>query len=133
MQESLSQVEKLPLFKNLGLRVRGVSVVAVSLNHTIVHSLDKHAAATFLARILGLREPFEFGHFVTVNMDNEVSLDFDNAKSIRPQHYAFLVDDQAFDTIFARIQGEGLPYFADPAHRQEGMTNTWNPAIILRF
>ncbi len=100
--------------------------MAVSLNHTIVHSKDKYLSAAFLSRILGLAEPMEVGHFVTVNVDNGVSLDFDNALNIRPQHYAFLVDDQTFDTIFARIRGEGIPYFADPSHHHEGVTNTWN-------
>ncbi|MBV9659718.1 MAG: VOC family protein, partial [Acidimicrobiales bacterium] len=71
--------------------------MAVQLDHTIVASRDKHASAAFLARILGLGPPEEAGHFVTVEVANGVSLDFDDARSIAPQHYAFLVGNDEFD------------------------------------
>ena len=71
--------------------------MAVRLDHTIVSSRDKHASAAFLARVLGVGTPAEFGHFVTVEVANGVSLDFDDATDIRSQHYAFLVDDEDFD------------------------------------
>lgn len=103
---------------------RGVEAVAVQLNHTIVHSRDKQASAEFVARILGLSDPTVFGHFVTVELDNEVSLDFDNSDQIRPQHYAFLVDEAEFDPIFSRVKDEGVAYFADPAHQRPGTINT---------
>ncbi len=98
--------------------------MAVKLNHTIVPSLDKVAGAQFLARILGLPEPQVFGHFVVVEMANGVSLDFDNQSPVTPQHYAFLVDDSEFDPIFARVQDEYIPYYADPGHRRKGEINT---------
>ena len=81
--------------------------MTVQLNHTIVHSHDKKESAGFLARILGIGPPGVFGHFVTVEMGNGVSLDFDNAEDVRSQHYAFLVDDTEFDPIFERVQAEG--------------------------
>ena len=98
--------------------------MAIELNHTIVASHDKEASAQFLARVLGLSEPTRFGHFVQVELSNGVSLDFDNAETLRPQHYAFLVDDEDFDPIFSRIQAENIPYFADPGHRRAGEINT---------
>lgn len=100
--------------------------MAVALNHTIVASRDKVASARFLTRILGLPEPAPAGHFMAVTLANGVSLDFDDAADIRPQHYAFEVDETEFDPIFARIQDEGIPYWADPGHRRPGAINTRN-------
>ncbi len=97
--------------------------MAIELNHTIVHSRDKQASAAFLARILGLPAPGNFGHFATVEVANGVSLDFDDAQEIRSQHYAFLVGDEDFEPIFARVREEGIEYYADPAHRQAGEIN----------
>ena len=96
----------------------------VELNHTIVASRDKEAAARFVAHILGLPEPGHFAHFVTVETANGVSLDFDDAEVVRPQHYAFLVGDDEFDAIFSRVKEADIPYWADPGHRRPGEINT---------
>lgn len=98
--------------------------MAVQLNHTIVRSRNKHGSAEFLARILGIGPPGEFGHFVTLETGNSVSLDYDDAERVTPQHYAFLVDDEDFDGIFERVGREGLAYYADPGHRRPGEVNT---------
>jgi catechol 2,3-dioxygenase-like lactoylglutathione lyase family enzyme len=39
------------------------------------------------------------------------------------QHYAFLVSELEFDRILERIRARGLPYWADPYHRQPGEIN----------
>lgn len=99
--------------------------MSVKLNHTIVNVSDKHASARFLVEILGLPEPTTYGPFVVVQIDNEVSLDLaDDHGSPHPQHYAFLVSDEEFDQIHARITDRGLTYWADPFHRLEGQVNT---------
>jgi catechol 2,3-dioxygenase-like lactoylglutathione lyase family enzyme len=99
--------------------------MAVELNHTIVAARDKRAAATFLSDLLGLPAPTPFGPFLVVNVDNGVSLDFmDTSEDIRPQHYAFLVSEDDFDTIFGRIRAQQLNYWADPYHQQPGEINT---------
>ena len=99
--------------------------MAVRLNHTIVNVRDKRESATFLAEILGLPEPTPFGPFLVVQVDNEVSLDFaDDHGPVRPQHYAFLVDESEFDEIFGRIRARGLPYWADPGRHRAGEINT---------
>ncbi len=99
--------------------------MAVELNHTIVAARDKRAAATFLSDLLGLPAPTPFGPFLVVNVDNGVSLDFiDTSEDIHPQHYAFLVGEEDFDTIFGRIQAHRLDYWADPHHQQPGEINT---------
>ncbi|PSR20194.1 MAG: bleomycin resistance protein [Sulfobacillus acidophilus] len=98
--------------------------MAVQLNHTIVASHDKEMSAQFLAQILGLGDPKPFAHFMTVELSNGVSLDFDDAREIKPQHYAFLVSDEEFDPILARVKEQSITYYADPGHRLAGQINT---------
>jgi catechol 2,3-dioxygenase-like lactoylglutathione lyase family enzyme len=87
----------------------------VALNHTIVRAKDSQASASFLAEILGLPTPVQFGPFYMVETTNSVSLDFmETDEEIAPQHYAFLITEAEFDTIFHRIQERHLPYWADP-------------------
>jgi catechol 2,3-dioxygenase-like lactoylglutathione lyase family enzyme len=97
----------------------------IQLNHTIVAARDKQASAQFLSDVLGLPQPRPFGPFVTVQADNDVTLDFlDSGEEIVPQHYAFLVTESEFDEVFDRIRGRGLSFWADPAHNQPGEINT---------
>ena len=99
--------------------------MAVELNHTIVTCTDKQASSQFLVEILGLPEPTTFGPFVVVQVANGVSLDYaDDHGPVHPQHYAFMVGDDEFDQIHARIVERGLTYWADPFHRHEGEINT---------
>lgn len=98
--------------------------MAVQLNHTIVRSRDKNESATFLSEMLGVAAPVPFGPFLVVEVDNGVSLDFDDAvDEIVPQHYAFLVSEDEFDQIFGRVQAAGLDYYADPAGQMKGEIN----------
>ncbi len=95
------------------------------LNHTIVHARDKRRSAEFLAGMLGLTQPTEYGPFLVVRVANDVSLDFvDDSGTIHPQHYAFLVTEEEFDLIFERIKERDLTYWADPYHRRPGQINT---------
>ena len=96
----------------------------VTLNHTIVYCRDKRASASFLSEILGLPAPTGFGPFAVVQVANDVSLDFLEEATVRPQHYAFLVDENEFDQIHGRILARGIPYWADPGVRQPQQMNT---------
>lgn len=99
--------------------------MSVQLNHTIVYAADKRRSAEFLADLLGLPAPAAYGPFLVVQTANGVSLDFaDGAGPIRPQHYAFLVTEEAFDQILGRIRSYGLEYWADPFHGEPGRINT---------
>jgi catechol 2,3-dioxygenase-like lactoylglutathione lyase family enzyme len=98
--------------------------MSVQLNHTIVHARDKRETARFLTEVLGLPEPVPYGPFLEVKVANGVSLDVaDDDGTPHPQHYAFLVSEEEFDEIHGRIQGRGLPYWADPFHRHPGEIN----------
>jgi catechol 2,3-dioxygenase-like lactoylglutathione lyase family enzyme len=97
----------------------------VKLNHTIVYSRDRRASAEFLTGLFGLAAPVAWGSFLTVEVDNEVTLDYyDGNGEGTPQHYAFLVTEDEFDQIFGRIKDRGLDFWADPGHRQAGEINT---------
>lgn len=99
--------------------------MAIKLNHTVISARDKGASASFLAEILGLPAPVPFGPFLGVLVDNDVTLDFIDAKGkITPQHYAFLISEAEFDQIFDRIRKRKLSYWADPSRRRPGEVNT---------
>lgn len=90
----------------------------ICLNHIIVWSSDPERSARFVAAILGRPELVSFGHFEVVALDNEIMLDFAVAPGpIQSQHYAFLIGEDEFDAIYARIREEGLGHWADPFRR----------------
>lgn len=97
--------------------------MAVQLNHTIVPVRDKAEAAGFLTEILGLDPPTPFGPFLCVETANGVSLDYDDRWDVVEHHYAFLVTEEEFDEIFARVTERGIPYWADPGHQQPSTIN----------
>jgi len=98
--------------------------MTIELNHTIVHARDSLASATFLAEVLGKDPPKRFGPFHTVKLDNGITLDYISTEEpFLIAHYAFLVSEQEFDQIFARIQARGLDYWADPRHAVKGQIN----------
>lgn len=99
--------------------------MSIELNHTIVYSRDKNEGATFLTELFGLPTASAWGPFVAVELANNVTLDYLEADGeIAPQHYCFLVGEDAFDAIFGRITERGLPHWADPGHRQPSAINT---------
>lgn len=96
----------------------------ITLNHTIVKAKDSQVSANFLTDILGLPAPTRFGHFQVVETANGVSLDFmETSEPITPQHYAFLISEDDFDSIFNRIQERNLPYWADPQGTHSAQIN----------
>jgi catechol 2,3-dioxygenase-like lactoylglutathione lyase family enzyme len=101
-----------------------LTCVSVQLNHTIVSCRDQQVSAAFLTGILGLPPATRFAHFLVVEADNGVSLDFaDTSGDITSQHYAFLVGEDEFDAAFDRIRDQGVPYWADPGQTQPGVIN----------
>ncbi|MDT9689053.1 VOC family protein [Streptomyces sp. P9(2023)] len=99
--------------------------MTAELNHTIVHATDKHRSAEFLASVLGLEVGAPFGPFIPVAAGNRVTLDFyENADApVVSQHYAFLVPDDEFDVMIARLVAAGVTYFSDPGHTEPGQVN----------
>jgi catechol 2,3-dioxygenase-like lactoylglutathione lyase family enzyme len=98
--------------------------MSVQLNHTIVSCRDQQRSAGFLTGVLGLPAATRFGHFLVVEADNGVSLDYaETTGEITAQHYAFLVGEEEFDAAFGRIEDQGLTYWADPGRTRRGVIN----------
>lgn len=99
--------------------------MSVRFNHTIIAAKDKVASARFLAELLGLPEPRPFGHFQVVKLSDGASLDFANTEEeIRSQHYAFLVSEEVFDSLIAKLRDRKLPHWADPRGQRVNEINT---------
>ena len=106
----------------------------MQLNHTIVSCKDQQRSAAFITGILGLPPATRFGHFLVVQADNGVSLDYsETTDEITRQHYAFLVGEAEFDASFARINDQGLSYWADPGRTRPDVVNTRDGGRGLYF
>jgi catechol 2,3-dioxygenase-like lactoylglutathione lyase family enzyme len=100
--------------------------MSINFNHTIVAARDKRESAEFLTELFDLPGPKPFGNFMVVALEHGVNLDFANApegEEIRRQHYAFLVSEPEFDTIYGKIQSRGLQHWADPRQCRPGEIN----------
>ena len=98
--------------------------MAAMLNHTIIWCRDKQQSSAFLAEMLDRPPPRRFFHFLVVDLDNEVSLDFmEKEGEVARQHYAFLIGEDDFDAVLGRIRERGLEHWADPARTQPGEIN----------
>lgn len=99
--------------------------MSIRLNHTIIWCRDKRRSATFLTEVLGLPAARPFGPFLVVEVANDVSLDFHETEDaeIASQHYAFLIGEDDFDGVYARIRERGLAYWADPGRSRAGQIN----------
>ncbi|MEU8993921.1 VOC family protein [Streptomyces caniferus] len=102
-----------------------LQAASVQLNHTAVYARDRQLSADFMAAILGLKVGAPFGPFLPVDLGNGVTLDYYEKRDepIQPQHYAFLVPDEQFDGMIARLEAVGVTYYADPHHTEPGRTN----------
>jgi extradiol dioxygenase family protein len=78
--------------------------MSVQLNHLIMPSKDRVASAEFISGVLGLKPPSALAHFMC-------------------GHFAFLVTEDEFDEIFARVTEWGITFWADPMHAREGEIN----------
>lgn len=106
----------------------------VQLNHTIVWCRDKQKSATFLIEVLGLPSPTTFGPMLVVKLGNSVSLDFyESDGEISSQHYAFLIGEDDFDQVFARLGDRGLQHWADPGKQRAGEIYQHNGGRGLYF
>ncbi|MDG9719973.1 VOC family protein [Streptomyces sp. DH24] len=97
----------------------------VRLDHTVVYARDRRLSAEFLATVLGLEVGAPFGPFLPVDLGNGVTLDYYEKRDepIQSQHYAFLVPDEEFDGMIARLDALGVTHYADPGHTEPGRIN----------
>ena len=86
--------------------------MTVHLDHTIVPSRNKVAAAKLLAKLLGVAwAESGLGPFAPVYVNDGLTLDFiDTAEDFPIYHFCFRVSQQEFDSILGRIKSAGIPY-----------------------
>ena len=107
--------------------------MAITLNHTIVHTRDGAATARFLCEVLGLAPARQLAHFTVVQV-GPTSLDLlQTDEKIASRHFAFLVSEAEFDLIFDRLRERGIRYWADPFHREPDRINRWDDGRGLYF
>ena len=100
-----------------------MATVTIELDHTIVPSRDKEAAARFFSRIFGLNYNGTVSHFAPVRVNGNLTLDFDEASDFEPHHYAFKVSEAEFDAIFGRIKADGVIYGSGPGAFEDMQIN----------
>jgi len=94
----------------------------VRFNHTILAARDKAASARFFANLFGLPEPELAGPFAVVRLADGELIQFAEppVDEIQMQHQAFLVDDDTFDALLARLREREIDHWADPQRRHPG-------------
>jgi len=107
--------------------------MSVQLDHMIVPSRDRKAAAKLLAAILGV--PWAetgVGPFCPVYVNEGLTLDIDQVDGPFPiQHYCFRVSEAEFDGIVERIKANGLAYRSTPHGPVDMQTNTQHGGRIV--
>ncbi|MEU0280484.1 VOC family protein [Streptomyces sp. NPDC088147] len=101
--------------------------MANELNHIIVHCRDRRESAAFLAGLMAAPSPLDWGRFTQVTTSNNVGIDFADDlvphDRINESHVAFLVTDEEFDAILARLKKNSVPFWPDPGKSLEGEIN----------
>jgi hypothetical protein len=86
--------------------------MSVQLDHLMIPSRDKLAAAKLLAGLLDVPwSASAAGPFISVYLNDGLTLDFDQWTEPVPMiHYCFRVNQAEFDAILARIKAAGIAY-----------------------
>jgi catechol 2,3-dioxygenase-like lactoylglutathione lyase family enzyme len=101
--------------------------MTITLNHTIVPTREKEAAARFFADLFALAFEGTDGHFAPVKINDTLTLLFDDdVEAFESHHYAFHVSDAEFDAVLKRVKAAGLPFGSAPWSLADGKLNDWN-------
>lgn len=105
----------------------------IELDHLIVAVRGARRAAEQLAAVLDVPwSPTGVGPFCPVYVNHHLTLDFDEAEGEPPVlHYAFAVDDAAFDAIVSRLASMGIAYRGTPHGPDDGQINTAHGGRIV--
>lgn len=89
--------------------------MSVQLDHLMVPSRDKVAAAKQLGELLGV--PWSktgIGPFAPVFVNDGFTIDFDTWEGTFPRiHYCFRVSEGEFDAILGRLRAARIPFRSD--------------------
>ena len=105
----------------------------IALDHLLVPSRDRRAAARQLAELLGVPWSEQgVGPFSPVFVNDGLTLDFDESDEPYPVlHFCFRVDDAAFDAILGRIRGAGIAWRSTPHGPADATVNTAHGGRIV--
>ena len=105
----------------------------IQLDHLLVPSHDRVAAARQLAELLGVPWAASgVGPFSPVYLNDGLTLDFDQADAPFPVlHYCFRVGPAEFDAILGRIRAAGIPSRSTPQGPADLQVNTAHGGRIV--
>ncbi len=105
----------------------------IHLDHLMVPSRNKAAAAKLLATLLGVTwGKANVGPFAAVYVNEGLTLDFDETDEPFPlSHYCFRVGQEEFDAILARIKTAGIKYRSTPHGPVDMRINTQHGGSIV--
>ena len=98
--------------------------MAIQLDHIIVPSHDKHAAARRLAQLLDVPSAESLGEFMAVFVNDGLTLDFADRERFERHHLCFRVSETEFDAIFGRIKAADIAYRSRPHGEDDFTVNT---------
>jgi catechol 2,3-dioxygenase-like lactoylglutathione lyase family enzyme len=98
----------------------------IELDHVIVSSRDRVAAARLLANLLDVPwEPTALGVFAPVYVNDSLTLEFITTDEAFPvEHFCFRVSDEEFDTILGRLEAAGIGWRSSPHGANDGQVGT---------
>jgi len=108
--------------------------MAIHLDHLIIASRNRVAAAKFVAELLGVSwsEEGGIGPFSSVYVNAGLTLDFDETIEPFPVgHFAFRVEPVEFDAILGRIKAVGISYRSTPHGPVDMRINTQHGGSIV--
>ena len=102
------------------------AAMAVHLDHLMIPSRNREAAARRLAEILGVTwAPARIGPFTAVHVNDGLTIDFDEWAGEFPKgHYCFRVTEPEFHVILARLSASGIAYRSLPHGPDDRQVNT---------
>ena len=107
--------------------------MAIELDHLLVPSHDRFAAARQLADLLGV--PWSetgIGPFCPVYVNPGLTLDVDQAEGAFPvQHYCFRMSEAEFDDVLSRLQALSIAYRSTPHGPVDHRVNTGHGGRIV--
>lgn len=84
--------------------------MAVFLDHMTVYTDDKQASAEFFATVFGAKPQELRRAFAPVQINEGLTINFEEAETFKRGHYAFRVADAEFSAILERLKAAGVPY-----------------------
>lgn len=107
--------------------------MTVHLDHLLIPSRNKEAAACKLAAILGVPwAPAKVGPFMAVHVNDGLTIDFDDWTEALPVgHYCFRVTEPEFRAVLARLSASGTPYRRLPHGPDDHQVNTSLGSLIV--